>query len=311
MIKKVVFLISLTFILNYYSNLDAKTYRIGTILEDEISFSKNVVLPLSSGKWEVVDRYTEGYAFLYFKGTTIAKVENNEILEMISIERANTAGAVMGAIDSAINSIMFKDSHDGCYMRSEYLIVEVYKRGGTHNCLVIRHYDTNKEIYTPDDPVGSRAKLKKWIKGNSVKIPPISFSSFHSYFSRLNRGEWYVINYLANPKIFNSPKINFTTEESSEFHKSNINRYPDHEMTMNKWISFSARRHQYLEKVFNAKDNHLLSLNKHIIQNDIEEEKSAGKKNNIIEDLNKLNELYKSGVLTEEEFKIAKEKILN
>ena len=54
MIKKVVFLISLTFILNYYSNLDAKTYRIGTILEDEISFSKNVVLPLSSGKWEVV-----------------------------------------------------------------------------------------------------------------------------------------------------------------------------------------------------------------------------------------------------------------
>ena len=311
MIKKILFLISFTLILNYYSNLNAKTYRIGTVFEDEISFSKNFVLPLSSGKWEVVDRYTDGYAFLYFKGNTIIKVENNEIMEMVSIDRANTAGAVMGAIDSAINSIIFKDSYDGCYSRSEYLIVEVYKRGGTHNCLVVRHYDTNKELYTPDDKTSQSAQLKKWIKDNSIKIPPISFASFHSYFSRLNRGEWYVINYLANPKIFNSPKINFITEESSEFHKSNIQRYPEHKITMDKWISVSAKRHKFLEKVFNAKDRHLLSLNKYILQSDYKKENNNDKTKNIVEDLKKLNELYKSGAITEEEFKIAKDKILN
>ena len=172
MIKKILFLISFTLILNYYSNLNAKTYRIGTVFEDEISFSKNFVVPLSSGKWEVVDRYTDGYAFLYFKGNTIVKVENNEIMEMISIDRANTAGAVMGAIDSAINSIIFKDSYDGCYSRSEYLIVEVYKRGGTHNCLVVRHYDTNKELYTPDDKTSQSAQLKKWIKLGWLPLYP-------------------------------------------------------------------------------------------------------------------------------------------
>ena len=32
---------------------------------------------------------------------------------------------------------------------------------------------------------------------------------------------------------------------------------------------------------------------------------------NLIEDLNKLNELYKSGILNDEEFKKAKKKILN
>ncbi len=299
------------FSLSCFNIANAKTYRIGTTFENEIQFSKKIVLPLSNGKWEVVDRYTWSYAFLRFKGNWIARIENNEIMEMIYIERANLAGAYMGEIDSIVNEIIFKDKYDGCYERSEYLIVEFYKRGGTHNCLVVRHYDMNKEIYTPDDPSGQRAKFKKLVKDNSIKMPPIAFHSWHSYFSRLSRGEWYLIQYIANPKIFNSPKINFVTEESSEFHKANISRYPEHKIVMDKWISLSAKRHQYLEKLFKAKNHHLLNLNNFIIQNDVEDLNNEDANNNIAEDLNKLNELYKSGVLTEEEFKKAKDKILN
>ena len=305
--KKLLIYLLLIAGLNFFSQVLAKTYRIGTTFEKNIKFSNSVILPLSSGKWEVVDRYTDSVAMFYFKGNWIVRVENNEIMEMILIERANLSGTNMGEVDSIVNEIIFKDKYDGCYQRPEYLIVEFYKRGGTHNCLVIRHVDLNKEIYTPDDPSGQRAKFKKWVKDNSIKIPPIAFHSWHSYFSRLFRGEWYLIQYVANPKIFNSPSINYVTEESSEFHKANISRYPDHKITMDKWISLSATRHQFLEKIYKAKENQLLNLNKYIIQNSEEIENNE----DLTESLKQLNELYKSGAITKEEFKKAKEKILN
>ena len=306
--KKLLIYLLLIAGLNFFSQALAKIYRIGTTFEKNIKFSNSVILPLSDGKWEVVDRYTESIAMFYFKGNWIARVENNEIMEMIYIERANLSGTNMGEIDSAVNEIIFKDRYDGCYQRPEYLIVEFYKKGGTHNCLVIRHFDTNKEIYTPDDPRrGGGAKFKKWVKDNSIKIPPIAFHSLHTYFSRLFRGEWYLIQYMANPKIFNSPSINYVTEESSEFHKANISRYPEHKITMDKWISLSAKRHQFLEKIYKAKENHLLNLNKYIIQNGEEGENNE----DLAESLKQLNELYKSGAITKEEFKKAKEKILN
>ena len=50
---------------------------------------------------------------------------------------------------------------------------------------------------------------------------------------------------------------------------------------------------------------------KFILKIDVKDSKNEDIKTKLIEDLEKLNELYKSGVITEEEFKKAKEKILN
>tara|TARA_B100001250_G_C19728554_1_gene757281 strand:+ start:425 stop:1327 length:903 start_codon:yes stop_codon:yes gene_type:complete len=297
--------------LNFFNQANAKMYRVGTTFEKEIEFSRNFVLPLSEGRWEVVDRYGENISIFYFKGNAIAKVENNELMELIWVERADLKGTHMGVIDSAVNTIIFKDPYDGCYQRPEYYLLEFFKKGGTHNCLVARHLESNKELFAPDDPQSGSAQLKKWLRDNSIIIPPIALGSFHSYFSRLMRGEWYVIQYMANPKLFSSPKINYLTEDSSEFHKANIARFPEHKITMDKWISISAKRHQYLEKLFNAKDHHLLNLSKYILQSDIKDLNNKDSIKNVIEDLKKLNELYKSGILTEEEFKKAKNKILN
>ena len=79
---------------------------------------------------------------------------------------------------------------------------------------------------------------------------------------------------------------------------------------MDKWLSVSAERHKYLEKIFKAKEKHLLDLNKYIIQSD-EEGKNKKDQNSLTDSLKQLNELYKSGVLTKEEFEKAKDKILN
>ena len=295
--------------LNSFNHVKAKLYRSGTIFENQIEFSKKFTLPLTEGKWEVINQYEFNY-FFQFKGNSIVRLKNNEVMEFIWIERANLSSYQNAYIDNAMNEIVFKDQYDGCYTRPEYYIVEVYSKGSTHNCLVIRHIDSNKELFSPDDPGAVNAKLKKSLRDRSIIIPPIMFDSYHSYFSRLIRGEWYVIQYMANPKLFNSPKINYLTEESSEFHKANISRYPEHKLTMDKWISVSAERHREIEKLLKAKEHHLLNLDKYIQKND-NDYLNSGEKKNIIEDLEKLNELYKSGVITKEEFEKAKDKILN
>jgi len=314
LMRKIIIISFFYFIsLNLFNQANAKLYRVGTTFENEIEFSKSFVLPLSEGKWETVDRYSSSYYFMHFKGNAIARVENNELMELIWVEKASLVGWAMADIDSAVNIYIFKDPYDGCYERPEYYLVEVFKKGGTHNCLIVRHLDSNKELFAPDDPINSAgsAQLKKWLRENSIIIPPIAFDSFHSYFSRLSNGQWYVVQYMANPKIFNSPKLNYLTEDSSEFHKSNIERYPEHKVIMEKWISVSAKRHHYLEKLFKAREHHLLNLDKYIIQSDIEDSNNKDLKKNVVDDLKRLNELYKSGVLTDEEFKKAKNKILN
>ena len=309
--KKISLFLSVCFIaLSYFTTSNAKLYKIGQTFENEIKFSKRFSLPLSPGKWEVVNQYDYNYYFQW-KGYGLARIENNEIMELIGIHKAGLSGEAMGWVDHAVGEITFKDKYDGCYERPEYYLLEVFKKGSTHNCLIVAHNDTRKEIYSPDDPLTNNAKLKKWIKDNSIIVPPITFWSYHSYFSRLSRGDWYVISYFVNPKLVNSPEPKFHSEENSEFHKANINQYPDHKLAMERFISISAKIHKELEKLFNAKDHHLLNLDKYILENKIDNTKDTGENKTLIEDIQKLNELYKSGVITKEEFQRAKDKILN
>ena len=131
--------------------------------------------------------------------------------------------------------------------------------------------------------------------------------SYHTYFSRVVGGRWYQISRFVNPKILNAPKSNFFNEETSEYHKLNISKFPDHIETMNRWISNSSKFHKEFEKMIKTKNRHKLSLDKYIlnIKTEIKSE------DQIIDQLNKLNDLYKSGALTKEEFEKAKKKILN
>ena len=111
-----------------------------------------------------------------------------------------------------------------------------------------------------------------------------------------------------DPKILNAPKNNFISEESSEYHKNNISNYPEHQKIMNRWVSISAQRHLEFENIVEALDSHKLDLN------DLSPSKSLTSENSssdIVDQINKLNNLYKNGTLTKEEFEKAKSKILN
>ena len=77
---------------------------------------------------------------------------------------------------------------------------------------------------------------------------------------------------------------------------------------MKKWTSISSQRHIDFENSIKAIKRHRLNLND-LSPKDINTDNDQS--NDVVEQIQKLNDLLKSGVLTKEEFDKAKKKLLN
>jgi len=300
--KKIILLIYFIFLISFGSFSQAK------IIDNYFYITNKFKIKLSEGNWfDVRNEMGDiGYG-LKQQIRGIIRIENNEIMEMIEVYQGQFGGIVQSAIDDAIYEVVFKDKYEGCYERPEYFVLEFFKKGRAHNCLMIGHWDVKKDLTNPEDPYGeaAAAAYKYWIKSNSIVYPNIVLESQHSYFSRRASSNWYVVFYAINPKALSGPISNFKTEETSEYNKNNIDNFPDHKLAMEKWVSISAKRHLEFEKFTKAKKDHLLNLDSYINEN------ISTDSSNLSEQLKKLNDLYKSGALTKEEFKKAKSKILD
>ena len=74
--KKIIFITLVFFIsLNFFNISSAKSYKVGDIFENKIKFSRSFTLPLSPGKWEVVNQYN----FNYFVGSGFTSWEPTSI----------------------------------------------------------------------------------------------------------------------------------------------------------------------------------------------------------------------------------------
>ena len=171
----------------------AKKYRLNEVISGKFNLNKKFELNLPEGKWIVVNARQESYYGLFSKLYSLVKLENNAAVEWIQIAEMHTAGIYEDIVNQAIYEAIFKNKYDGCYERPEYYVVEVYKKGSTHNCFRVGHSDVQKDFYSPDDPEVSNAELKKWIRDNNIEIPKVGLDSFHAYFSRLAAGKWYLL----------------------------------------------------------------------------------------------------------------------
>jgi len=303
--KKIIAIILMLF---FSAEVNAKRYKVNDVIENQFVINKKFQLNLPEGKWTVVRSHGDNYYGLASKIYLLVRLENNLAVESIEIAEMKTAGVFESLVNQAIYEALFKNKYDGCYERPEYFVVKVYKKGSTHNCLVIDHSDVHKDFFTPDDRQASNAGVKKWIRDNNIQLPRVGLSSFHAYFSRLAAGKWYLLSYGIDPKILNGPKNNFISEETSEYHKNNISNYPDHQKTMQKWVSISAQRHIEFENLIKVIERHKLDLSN---LSPSKSQLSKNSSNEIIDQINKLNDLYKNGILTKDEFEKAKKKILN
>ena len=293
-----------------YTTSNAKMYKVGEqITNNQLEMNKKFIIDLSPGIWTVINREEYKWGYFDFRVWGIAKIEEKEIVEFYEVVWGDMGMRLQSQIDSFIYEAIFKDPYDGCYERPEYYLVKVFQMGRSHNCMVIKHWDVIKQIHSPDDPQSKyrTVQYRKFLRETGVKFPKMSLGSYHSYFSRHNLNSWYQIVYVIHPKLIDGPKSKFFTEDTSEYHKYNIKKNPNHKKAMEEFISIASNFHKKFEFMQKAQKHHLLDLSKYLTK----DVKVKSMSKDIVRQLKELNDLYKSGALSGYEFEKAKKKLLN
>jgi hypothetical protein len=279
---------------------------------DTITFT-NKKFQLPEGDWELVEKYNWHIVGIEGDGVTLIQLENNTIKAMTTIWSINTNGKKSGLVGTILHKERVDNSHDGCYDRSEYYLVKLWRKGASANCLKVRHIDLQKEMYSPDYNVEGNGYEEPYVKGsfiNFVKkrkldIPKILISELHMFYSPLIGGGSGALIYIdRNPELFGVSQTLIGNEINSEYHKNNLSKHPEKERFVNKVIQNSYTYHANFEETYKLKKYQRLNLS-------IKIDKDDKKKNGlIVNQLERLNKLYESGSITKEEFKTAKQKLL-
>jgi hypothetical protein len=191
-------------------------------------------------------------------------------------------------------------------------LLKLYKKGKVHNCFIVSHVETYKELYRPDDSESKvySAAIRKWIRDKNIKLPKILLCNEGVYYAPVVRDTYYSWSYCIDPETYGASKGKFFTEETSEYHPSNINNFPNKKKFMNDWIVTSAKLHKSMEENLKAKDRHKLDFTEYNIEK-MKKSNETRSGSNLVENIKALKELYDSGALTKEEFEKAKKKLLN
>ena len=271
---------------------------------------KGIEYELLEGNWELADKYDWHIMGIQADGVTLVQVENNSIKALMKIDQLSTSGKRQAQISQILDKAFITGETDGCYEKSEYYLTKLWKEGMSSNCLRVRHIDLKKEMYDPDynkDGDGyeepySTAGFKYFIQKRKLEIPKILISHQHFYMSPFHGGRTVAVYIDRNPEFFNAGKTLIGDENNSEYHKSNLNKHPKKKKFVEDIIQKSFAYHTNFEEKLKVKDHQKLALG--VINNKNTKNKS------IVSELEKLNELFKSGAITKKEFEAAKLKLL-
>ena len=273
---------------------------------------KGIPYKLPAGNWEVANKYDWHIMGIQGDGVTLVLIENNTIKSLMELNSVTTSGKRQGLISQILDRAYVSGPDDGCYEKSEYYLVKLWREGMSANCLRIRHIDLKKEMYNPDynsDAEGyaepySQAGFKFFVKKKKLKVPKILISSQHMYMSPSYGGRTQLVYLDRNPEFLNVGKTLIGDENNSEYHKANLSKYPKKKKLIDEIIQQSFVYHRNFEEKLKVKDHQRLDLG------DVKNKKKEDKNKSIVSELEKLNNLFQSGAITKKEFEAAKKKLL-
>ena len=309
-ILKIIFVF--VFLFNFQSLFATNTwFSKNKTYSGQVKF-KGITYKLPQGDWEVANKYDWHIMGIQGDGVTLVQIENNTIKYLMEFNSVTTSGKRQALVSQILDRAYFSGPDDGCYEKSEYYLVKVWRQGMAVNCLRIRHIDLKKEMYNPDykpDADGFSepyymAGFKHFVKKRKLKIPKILISSQHAYMSPSHGGRTQLVYLDRNPEFFNVGKTLIGDENNSEYHQSNLSKHPKKKKLIDEITQQSFVYHRNFEDKLKAKDYQRLDLGF------VENKKKENKNKSIVSELEKLNNLFKSGVITKQEFEAAKKKLL-
>jgi len=283
-------------------------YKLDQKISGEFKINSRTSIPLPEGEWKVIYRYGEHlFRGVYAYQITLAQVSNKIVVKLFEIEKIEGLSVILGYIAPIINDAVFKPKRHGCVERNYYTLLKFYKSSGvSHNCVSIKHIDTNYELFENSDPNINLGYLINWGKKNNFNYSDVYLAYDVSIYIPRISDRYLSFSYYESPQNFADFNPKFSTEQQSEFHPQNINQNNEAKIVMNKWINYVTQYHGIVEKSLKIKGKYKINFDRQVIN------KSSSKKNNeLVEMLEKLNDLYRSNVLTKDEFTKAKEKLLN
>jgi len=265
----------------------------------------------------------------------LEKAQKNNFKEIIITTKVDTTN--YGAdIRTWFHSYFFKRI-DSIFKPNQNQNLYLKKRT---NSIVVQDFNINKYLNNKKDDFREvRVGLKKFLEKNSIIIPENSLRSDHLYLK--GDGSFFWITYIYNYHLMNkSLKSNL-----SKFYPNVINENNKHKKFMDNWISLSIKRHDIFQNSLKVSykskidfdynninlDNDLDYFrgifygNKEIKENKTTlgaklDKKTLSKENekistnlsleNQIKKLKEINELYKNGIINDDEMKTLKDKIL-
>ena len=268
---------------------------------------------LPEGDWQVAAKWDWNIIGIFADGVTLVQIEKNTIKAIVELSQLTSPGKKPGLVAEFLHTAIVKNKYDGCYDKSEYYITHLWRKGGSFNCLKVRHIDLQKEMFNPDyNPEATgyyepymMASFKKFVSDNNLKIPKILISEQHMFYSQLTGGRLQVVYIDRNPEFYVNESTLVATEENSEYHKDNLSKYPKKEKFIKNVIEKSYIYHKLFEENLKVRKHQRLNMG------DVNKIKIKKNKNSIVSELEKLNELLKSGVITNKEFESAKKKLLD
>jgi len=311
MIKKLykIVIITLFFYLNFF-NLHAKntSFAKNNIYNGKFTFIfKDYEFP--PGDWLLYRKHSLGipHTGLKLKCIDFLQIESNSIIAGFGVCDLTTGGKWTAIIAGYLAHEYKKNKYDNCSLRPEYFYAKLISKGTLTNCFRVRHLDLNKELNFPDDPEDNDlATLKKFIKDRDLNIPKIMIGSLHTFYAISVEDKLVEIIYYIDPEYFGFPKTKKGEENMSEYHRSNIDNFPIKKKLMNEFLTKRINFHKEFENSMKAKKHQIIDFG-------VFESLDNSEPNNgtISTQLKSLNDLFKSGALTKEEFEKAKKRILN
>ena len=286
--------------------------KLNESISGEFKSNSKMKLPLNEGVWTLINKEVDAPVYnIGFESLTFVQMENNIPVKVFEIGRVKDLGKFSSLISGIIQAAVFKPKKGGCIQRQYYSYLNFYKRGTAHNCMLVRIFDVEGELYPSDydEDVIFSAGIRQWVKRENIKLPKLYLSRNTSFYSMPVRNQWWNIFYAETPEKFCNYKPKFTSRDTSEFHPSKIDNFPKVKTCMKNWIKKNANMQKNFEDFIGAKKHQRLDLSS--ISPNKSKKKFKFKSNEMTEQLIQLNKLYKSGALTKDEFVKAKKKLLN
>ena len=285
----------------------------GETISGEFKSSRNMRLPLPEGEWLLIEKYSEKIGWgIGIEELTFVNMENNVPTKFFEIGRATGLSKWQAYLTSIIEGAVFQSKTDGCQKRQHYNYLNFYKRGNAHNCMVVENLDVNKLLYpTEHDPDAVfRGGIRRWVEREKIDIPKNYLSYSASFFSMSVRDEWHTVAYGVTPEKFAKYNPKYTQRDQSDFHPNNLKNFPRATKIMDDWLLESAEFHKRWEDYQKARKAQKIDLNNILTYSINKNSENLNLDKGIANELIKINNLYKSGAITKEEFEKAKKKIL-